>query len=104
MIKKIIGLIIPVILISGCVSKQEWLETKYEQGKKDFIQKKYREAFEELQPVAEAGNADSQYALGYMYFYGKGILENKERARYWMNLSAQSGNQQAKNAMKMMNK
>ncbi len=75
------------IFITGCVNNTVALE----QGKACFQQQQYDRAFAKLLPLAKQGNADAQYAVGYMYYYSKGIIENPTQAQYWINLAAQQG-------------
>lgn len=42
-------------------------------------------------PLAEAGNADAQYALGIMYINGKGVAEDDAEAIEWFRLAAEQG-------------
>lgn len=89
--------------LAGCLTEQQFLTEKYQSGKQNFIQHHYRKAFEDLMPVAKAGNPDAQYAIGYIYYYGKGMLENHHEARYWMTLAARQGNVPAQRALKLLN-
>lgn len=98
MIKKIV-LVSMLIFLTGCVTQQEYLSIKYQKGKMYFSQKQYRNAFESLYPVAKAGNPEAQYAIGYMYYYGQGIIENKQLAEYWMTESAKQNNVSAQKAL-----
>jgi TPR repeat protein len=75
------------IFIMGCADNTVALE----QGKVCFQQQQYDKAFVKLLPLAKQGNADAQYAVGYMYYYGKGVIENSKQAQYWINLAAQQG-------------
>ena len=62
-----------------------------ERGMNDFKLNAFRDAFVRLKPEAEYGNADAQYAIGYMYYYGKGVYEDRDRAVYWIQKSASKG-------------
>ena len=46
-------------------------------------------AFDELQPLAEAGDARAQLWLGLMYYYGRGVSWNPLLAYRWIDKSAQ---------------
>jgi TPR repeat protein len=80
-------LLLLCILSVGCANNTVVLE----QGKACFQQQQYDKAFAKLLPLAKQGNADAQYAVGYMYYYGKGVIENPKQAQYWINLAAQQG-------------
>lgn len=83
------------ILISGllqsCAPPPSVLATTYDQGKTNFAAQNYTLAFKDLLPSAQAGNPNAQYAVGYMYFYGKGVNENRALAQYWMSKAAAQG-------------
>ena len=70
---KIILTLISALLLTACTTNSQRLE----QGKISFEEKNYSSAFSELKPLAEKGVADAQYAVGYMYYYGKGTKANK---------------------------
>jgi TPR repeat protein len=45
--------------------------------------------------IAESGDADAQLALGVMFLYGDGVLQNDETAIEWIMKSAKQGNSEA---------
>ena len=49
------------------------------------------ETLKETKLLAEQGDADAQYRLGYMYFFGDGVPENKAKAAKWYRLAAEQG-------------
>ena len=55
-------------------------------------------ALREWRPLAEQGDASAQNNLGFMYVYGKGVLQDYVRAHMWFNIAASSGGR--KNASK----
>ena len=63
-----------------------------------FLNEDYRMALGEFRPLAEQGNADAQYMLGYMYAAGKGVLQDYVLAHTWFNLAAALGNAKAATA------
>lgn len=91
-------IVIMIGLLSACnnLSLQEGIES--------FQIQNYRQAFIRLRPAAEKGSPEAQYAVGYMYYYGQGVIENRQKAWYWITKSAQNGNQDAQQAMKIMQK
>ncbi len=50
---------------------------------------------DDLNKLALIGDKDAQYTLGYMYYYGKGIAQNKELGMSLIKLSAENGNSKA---------
>jgi len=85
--------------LSACTSN-----LSLQEGIKSFRIQDYRQAFIRLRPAAEKGVPEAQYAVGYMYYYGQGVIENREKAWYWITKAARNGNEDAKNAMKILQK
>ena len=52
-------------------------------------------ALKEWRPLAEQGDARSQYALGAMYEYGSGVLQDNITAHMWYNISWDNGFEKA---------
>lgn len=65
------------------------------EGIASFRAEDYRSAFIRLKPAAERGNPDAAYAVGYMYYYGQGVVENRKMAMMWINRAAHSGQPEA---------
>jgi septal ring-binding cell division protein DamX len=57
---------------------------------------------DQLQQAAEAGDPDAQYALGYMYYYGKNVPQDSQQAKNWIKRAAVQGQDQANKALSMM--
>lgn len=74
------------------------------EGINSFKQQDYRRAFIRLLPEAEKGQADAQYAVGYMYYYGQGVTEDRKRALYWIRCASDLGQPDAVVALKILNK
>lgn len=72
------------------------------QGIYNFKIQNYREAFIRLVPEAEKGCPDAQYAVGYMYYYGQGVVENKEKAWNWIHAAARANQPDAIAAAKLL--
>ena len=58
--------------------------------------------FEDTKKLAEQGNSNSQYNLGYMYYNGEGIPQDYKKARYWFTKSAEQGNPDAQHKIGYM--
>lgn len=89
-----------IITLSACNSGARNLK----EGIDSFRVQNYRQAFIRLLPEAEKGQADAQYAIGYMYYYGQGVTENKEKAWYWINRAANAGQPDAIAATQLIRK
>ncbi|OGT46701.1 MAG: hypothetical protein A3E82_01280 [Gammaproteobacteria bacterium RIFCSPHIGHO2_12_FULL_38_11] len=64
---------------------------------------KYKCSINKIQSAAENGSADAQYALGYMYYYGIGTVQDKQTASLWIQRSAAQGQPLAKKAWTLIN-
>ncbi|MDP3561296.1 MAG: sel1 repeat family protein [Legionellaceae bacterium] len=93
-------LICIVLTLSGCVTGAINLN----EGIHSFQVQDYRQAFIRLKPEAEKGQPDAQYAVGYMYYYGQGVVEDRRKAWYWITAAAKAGQPDAKLAVKVLRK
>ena len=84
-------------IISGCVRSGMLTE-----GIHSFKLQDYRRAFVLLMPVAKAGNPDAQYAIGYMYYYAEGVVEDRKKAWFWISCAAKAGQPDAIVALKIL--
>ncbi|WP_051555149.1 tetratricopeptide repeat protein [Legionella fairfieldensis] len=81
----------------ACVNKANLNE-----GIACFHGQNYRQAFIHLKPEAEKGQPDAQYAIGYMYYYGEGVIEDRKKAWFWINRAAAAGQPDAREAVKIL--
>lgn len=99
--KHLVRLLLVIILIpmvSACITRSLNLR----EGIQSFRAQDYRRSFIRLVPEAEKGQPDAQYAVGYMYYYGQGVTENREKAWYWINRAAQAGQPDAMTAVQIL--
>lgn len=54
--------------------------------------KDYAKALPLLQEAAEAGNGQAMNSLGDLYYYGQGVAQDDDQARYWYQKAAEAGN------------
>lgn len=94
---KLVFLLSLFILEFGCTSR-----LSLQEGIESFRAQDYRQAFIKLKPAAEKDQADAQYAIGYMYYYGQGIVEDRKLAWYWINRAAAHGQPDAVAALKVL--
>ena len=85
-------------LLTSCVTAGLNLRA----GIHSFQGQDYRSAFIHLKPEAERGQPDAQYAVGYMYYYGQGVVEDRRKAWYWINMAAAAGNPDAQEVVKIL--
>ena len=60
-----------------------------------YSQGKYTEAASLSQESAKRGNADGQYLLGWMYYYGYGVQQDYVMAERWSRRAAERGHKEA---------
>lgn len=90
-IYKLLVLIVLIPILTACYRNPFNLH----EGIQSFKAQDYRRAFIRLKPEAERGQADAQYAVGFMYYYGRGVVEDRKKAWFWINLAASKGQPQA---------
>ena len=54
--------------------------------------------------LAQEGDADAEYAVGYLFYYGIGMVRNEQKSKKWMLKAAAQGQNEAKMALKMISK
>lgn len=89
-----------ILLLMTCMGCAHQLNLA--EGIHDFRTHHYHDAFVRLKPEALHGQRDAAYAIGYMYYYGEGIVENRPKAIYWIRRAACEGQQEAQEAMKLL--
>ena len=62
-----------------------------ETGLDAYYDEDYKTAFQEWKPLAEQGEARSQYWLGQLYNNGLGVTQDLNQAFKWISLSADQG-------------
>lgn len=60
-------------------------------GQRAYLEGDYATALKEFQPLAEAGDAEAQYALGVIYDNGRGVPQDDGEAIKWYRLAAKQG-------------
>ena len=97
--KLVFALLCCTMLISGCAVTTQ---LSLSEGIRSFQVQDYRQAFIRLKPEAERGQPDAQYAIGYMYYYGQGVVEDRKKAWYWIHCAAKAGQPDAITAIKIL--
>lgn len=97
LLRNCIVILLPCFMVSlaGCLSPGGQFQT----GRDSFIEGDYHQAFRRLEPLAQQGNSEAQYAIGYMYFYGLGTIQDQQLATQWIQAAARQGQPQAKQAL-----
>jgi uncharacterized protein len=65
----------------------------FEDGADAYRAGDYATALRLWRPLADAGNANAQFRLGYMYHDGQGVPQDYEAAAAWYRRAAEQGNQ-----------
>lgn len=61
------------------------------EGRQYYVAKEYDKALEEIEPLAEDGEAQAQYMLGVMYLKGQGVYPDQPAAAEWFRKAADQG-------------
>lgn len=97
--RRLLLMLISLLFLTSCswlgTSKPTYVHPTVAQGKASFKAGKYELAYRQLLPRAVTGNAYAAYAIGYMYYYGKGMDRNEELAENWLHKSAKQGQPEA---------
>ncbi len=70
-------------------------EALFKQGDAHYGKEEYEAAFECFRQAAEAGYAEAQTGLGFLYLRGEGVQEDREVALSWFHKAAEHGNAHA---------
>jgi len=97
-LRRFVTLVFIILFLSSCFTASYNLRI----GISCFKTQDYRRAFIRLKPEAEKGQPDAQYAIGYMYYYGKGVVENRKKALSWIKCAASAGQPDAVEALKIL--
>lgn len=89
----------PAPVVTSAVGSVKPSPQALAQGKREFLMGNYTSAFKQLVPVAKLGDANAQYAVGYMLYYGLGTKMDRHQAYYWTQQAASQGLPEAKQAL-----
>jgi TPR repeat protein len=106
---KIMKLLLISLLLISCTGCSAYCYFKHlenvhdlESGEYNFYLGFYKKAMRDLLPAAKNDNVRAQYAVGYMYYYGYGVLQDTEKGYYWISKAALAGNVNAINALRII--
>lgn len=99
--KHILTILCCCTLLWGC-SHNKPKEDPYALAQVDYKAGHYDKAAAQLMPLAQRGNADAQYTLGYMYYYGLGMKRDRTQGYFWLQSAAASGHTKALTALNML--
>jgi TPR repeat protein len=90
------------MLIGGCATVPTPADDTFERARAAWEAEDYEQALILMQPAAQRGNPQAQYALGYMYYNGQGTEVNEEVAMEWIRRSAEQGHRPALQALSQL--
>jgi uncharacterized protein len=99
------GLFLSLVLFgSGCAHRPAAAPSgdAMHLGKQAYQAQRYQAAFEIFSTLAEQGNVDAQYTLGYMLYYGQGVAQDPTAARRWFEQASKQGHPKAKQALEQL--
>jgi len=76
-------------------SPTEVWSADFQKGWDAYNRGDYTTALREFTPLAEQGDADAQFNLGWMYYEGRGVPQDYETAVKWWTLAAEQGDPHA---------
>lgn len=108
-------LIILMFVMQGCTPRRPFLtptvppkpvsiatQSRLEYDKHLFEQGYYKKAMCILLPLACDGNAEAQYAVGYMFYYGYGVAQDTNVGYFWIERAACQGFMPAAKALELI--
>lgn len=75
-----------LMLVPAVVQAQD-----FDKGDAAYQAGDYATALQEWGPLAEQGNAEAQYSLGFMYWFGHGVLHDDAEAAKWYKRASLQG-------------
>lgn len=67
------------------------LSADYQTGVEASLRRDFARAFQEWEPLAQQGDASSQFQLGWLYMEGHGVQQDLEQGVKWYMRSAEQG-------------
>ena len=77
--------------LTACTDERARTGAEFNAGFAAYEQGDYATALREWRPLAEQGNANAQYNLGFMYINGLGIPQDYAEAAKWFRKAAEQG-------------
>ncbi|MET0268568.1 MAG: tetratricopeptide repeat protein [Duganella sp.] len=78
-------------VLSCTLGLQQAALAGFAEGATAYNNKQYSVALKEITPLAKAGNADAQHLLGLMYYMGRGVEQDYQKAFQWHRKAAEQG-------------
>ncbi|HET7176802.1 MAG TPA: hypothetical protein VFK21_12465 [Gammaproteobacteria bacterium] len=81
-------LVVAAAVLAGCASAPP----TYDQAMANYKAARFQTAFRQFSVLADAGDANAQLQLAYMYEFGQDVVPDARQAVYWFERSASQGN------------
>ena len=85
--KYLVTLLVTVLTISSPV-----YASNMEQAEQHILAEQYSEALELIFPLAKSGDINAQLHLAKMYYQGKGLEKDYDKASYWICRASETDN------------
>jgi TPR repeat protein len=72
------------VLLSACINHKDL----YTEASTNYAQGNYRMMVEDLYKLATHGDVAAQYGLGYAYYNGIGVAQDRDTGRLWIKKAA----------------
>jgi len=86
--KKLITLLVFAILFLGYLGP---VNAGAKEGTAAWLSKDYQKTLSEFMPLAKNGDANAQFMIGYLHYFGYGMNKDLKEAAYWYKKSAAKG-------------
>jgi TPR repeat protein len=86
-----------VLICGSCSGGDD--QDGFDSGTRALSEGNYAEAYCRWKPLAQAGHADAQYHLGWLYANGNGLAVDIDRALEWWGAAARQGHADAQFAV-----
>lgn len=93
-----------LILLQGCATTPSVSPSEEAriQAKIAYLLSDYQRTLLIALPRAEAGEPWAEYTVGYLYYYGRGVAQNKDTGKRWIARAAAKGYEPARLAMQRL--
>ncbi len=80
-----------LVLVTAFLAWSGYAWADFKAGAEAYFRGDYEAALKELRPLAQEGDATSQFNLGVMYHKGYGVPQDYKEAVRWYRLAAEQG-------------
>lgn len=92
---------VALVFVAACSYNKKSTQ-QFREAEDLYQDEKYADSVKSLTPLARSGDARAQYALGYMYYTGKGVQQDVTVAKLWIRNAAKQDYAPAKRALAIL--